>query len=188
MTKKQKQALIEESINMETGEILENIITDKSGKLGKVIINEFKRPDGSVRITEDYSNCVSMAEQHGSMTVQELVDRYKPDQLAAYIAARDQARQPIIGHDFSQEPSLQDALNTKYYYQKYFNSLDPKIQAMFKSPLDFLKHVDNPANAEKLIELGIFKKPDIEKITNTNPMPKEATPLDGSIEGSVAKK
>lgn len=192
VTKKQKQMdideiLNQEEINMETGEITQKVYEDKSGKLGKVIITESKRKDGSVRITEDYSNCPSMTEQHGALTVQQLVDRYKPDELAAYLAAKEASRQPIFGLDFTQEPDLQAALNTKYHYQKYFNGLAPQIKGMFRTPLEFLKFMDNPANAEKMVEFGIFKKAEVKEILDTAPI-KTPTNLDGSIEGNVTKK
>lgn len=78
----------------------------KQGKLNEVIIVRTTRPDGSIREQQDFEFCPSMAEQHTAhlTDINYLIEKYKPDELAAYLAARTQYRQEIVGHDFSQEP------------------------------------------------------------------------------------
>lgn len=138
----------------------------KEGKLNEVIIKRTKRKNGTWREQQDFEFCPTMAEQHTAhlTDINYLIERYKPDELAAYIAARNQYRQEIVGHDFSQEPSLQDAKNVIYKSQKEFNELDPDIKSQFKNHVEFLKFIDNPANAEKMLKLGILTKRQLENI------------------------
>ena len=114
--KKQK-----ETINMSTGEVTVE-------KLNEVIEIRTIRPDGSLRIQQDFSNCPTMAEQHTAhlTNINYLMEKYRPDELAAYIAARNQYRQEIKGHDFSSEPSMQDAKNIIYESKQAFLDL-PQI-------------------------------------------------------------
>lgn len=136
-------------------------------KLNEVIIKTEKRPNGTTRISYDYSNCPTLTEQHsGFMTdVNYLVNKYKPDELAAYIAARNSFRREILHHDFSAEPTFLDAKNLVYKLQTEFQKLPDEIRLQFKSHVEFLKFIDNPANQEKMIKLGLMTKKEI--IANT---------------------
>lgn len=135
-------------------------------KLNKVIIQETKRANGTTRIQQDFSNCPTLAEQHTAhlSDLNYLIQKYKPDELAAYIAARSQYRQEIVGHDFSKEPSLQDALNMIHLSKNEFENLPEEIRVNFKSHLEFIKFLDNPANAEKMTKMGILTKQQIDII------------------------
>lgn len=159
-------------IDKGTGEIME-------GKLNQVIIVETRRPDGSLRVAQDYKYCPTMAEQHTAhlTNINYLMERYKPDELAAYIAARSQYRQEILGHDFSVEPNLQEANNVIYKSKQAFSELPEEFQNQFKSHLEFLKYIDNPANAETLIKLGLATKKQIEQIKIPDQIPNTSTPL-----------
>jgi len=143
-------------LNYETGEIIEQ----KFEQLNQVIIKETLRPNGTIRLQQDFSNCPTMAEQHTAhlTDINYLIQRYKPDELAAYIAAKSKNKQEIIGHDFSKEPDLMGAKNIIYKSQKQFEELDPKIKHSFKNHIEFLKFIDNPANAEKMVKLGLLTK------------------------------
>nr|QJB20940.1 MAG: internal scaffolding protein [Microvirus sp.] len=147
----------------------------ESAKLNEVIIHETRRPDGSLRVQQDFSYCPSLAEQHlAHMTdLNHLIAKYKPDELAAYIAARSQYRREIIGHDFSVELSLQDAHNAVYAAKKIFQELPEEVKNNFRSTLDFIKFIDNPANAEKMVKLGLISKKQVDSM-NTG-MAKDAT-------------
>lgn len=138
----------------------------KEGKLNEVIIKETIRPDGSRRIQQDFEFCPTMAEQHtGHLTnINYLIERYKPDELQAYINARNQYRQEIIGHDFSREPDLQSSKNIIYRSKKEFDALPDDVKVNFKNHLEFLKFIDNPANAERMLKLGILTPRQIEKL------------------------
>lgn len=83
----------------------------EEGKLDELIIKETRRPDGSLRVQYDYSFCTSRTDVHSAhlTDLNYLIEKYQPDELAQYIAARSQYRAEILGHDFSQEPNLQDA-------------------------------------------------------------------------------
>jgi len=161
-----------ETVNLKTGEIT-------SPKLNEVIVHTKRRPDGSLRIQQDFSNCPTLAEQHTAhlTNINYLIETFKPDELAAYIAARSQYRREILGHDFSSEPSLQDAKNVVYRSKQEFNALPDDIKFQFKNHLEFLKFIDNPANADKMLKLGIITPrqltnlqiPDASTSQNTQP-------------------
>lgn len=156
-----------EKLNLETGEISE-IAHDK---LNQVITKTTIRADGTLRIQQDFSNCPTLTEQHTAhlTNINYLMEKFQPDELAAYIAARNQYRQEILGHDFSQEPSLQDAKNIIYKSKQEFESLDDDIKRNFSNHLEFLKFIDNPANAEKMLKLGILTKKQLNNITIPEP-------------------
>lgn len=122
------------------------------------------------RIIQDFSETVSMTEQHtASMNdLNYLVQRYTPDELTNYLIAKGRSFPPIQGHDFSQEPSLQDAMNEVLRIKKIFNELPHDVQAQFKNPLDFVKFVDNPQNAQRLVKMGLLEPVDIQPQTTTN--------------------
>ncbi len=136
------------------------------GELNKVIIVEKIRKDGSRRIQQDFQFCPSMAEQHTAhlTNINYLIEKYKPDELQAYINARNQYRQEIIGHDFSQEPNLQDSRNIIYKSKTEFEALPDDVKLNFKNHLEFLKFIDNPANAEKMLKLGILTQRQLDNI------------------------
>lgn len=142
------------------------------GKLNEVIRIVTKRKNGTLRIQQDFQFCPTMAEQHTAhlTDINYLIERYKPDELAAYIAAREEYRQEIIGHDFSQEPNLQEAKNITYQLKKNFEELPEEVRSNFKNHVEFLKFIDNPANQEKMLKLGLMTKTEIAKNT-TDPTP-----------------
>lgn len=145
----------------------------ESGKLNEVIIVETKRKNGSIRIQQDFKYCPTMAEQHTAhlTNINYLIEKYKPDELAAYMAARAQYKQEIEGHDFSQEPDLQSGMNTVYRMKQAFQTLPDEIKSQFKNHLEFLKFVDNPANQEKMIALGLLNKKEIKELTQNDTEP-----------------
>lgn len=157
-----------ESVNLKTGQIIDEAFN-------KVIIIETKRPDGSVRIQQDFSNCPTMSEQHTAhlTDINYLIDRYKPDELASYLAARTQYRQEIIGHDFSKEPTMQQAMNVIYHSRKEFEELPDQIKYQFKNHVEFLKFIDNPLNANQMLQLGILTPRQLQnlQIPETNQQP-----------------
>lgn len=150
------------NVNKQTGEIDEPV-----GKLNELIVHEGRRPDGSYYYHLDFSNCPSMAEQHSAREtdLNYLIERYKPDELAAYMAARAQYKREIIGHDFSIEPNYQEARNITYQLKSAYDNLSDDIKNHFKSHVDFLKFIDNPANAEKMVKLGLLTKKEIQNLT-----------------------
>lgn len=151
-----------EKVDKKTG-----LISEEKFNVVKQIIT--KRPNGTIRVQQDYSNCPSMAEQHTAhlTDLNYLVEKYKPDELAAYIVARSQHRQEILGHDFSNEPSFQEARNIAYNIKKSFDDLSDDVKMHFKNHLEFVKFIDNPANAEKMLKLGLMTQTEI--TNNTNP-------------------
>jgi len=85
------------------------------------------------------------------------------------MAARSQYRQEILGHDFSQEPSLQDAKNIVLEANELMSKLPLDARMQFSSALDFLKFLDNPQNQDILIKSGILEKRDIAPIIGSVP-------------------
>lgn len=136
------------------------------GKLNEVIYVETRRENGTLRIQQDFSNCPTLAEQHTAhlTNINYLMEKYKPDELAAYIAARAQYRQEILGHDFSQEPNLQEAKNIILRSRQEFDSLPDDIRLSFKNHLEFLKFIDNPENVDKMIKLGILTPKQVDNL------------------------
>ena len=148
-------------------------IVEEMGTLNEIKYIYTKNHIGTTDVALDFSNCPTLTEQHSiNLTnINYLMDKYKPDELAAFIAARNQYRQEIIGHDFSREPSLQDAKTLAYQLKQEFENLPNDIKSSFKNHVEFLKFIDNPANQEKMIKLGILKPKQIEKLlppTNDN--------------------
>lgn len=143
----------------------------KQGKLNEVIIKETIRPDGSRRIQQDFEFCPSLAEQHTAhlTDINYLVEKYKPDELAAYIAARHQYRQEIVGYDFSKDFGLQEAKNVVYRSKQEFLALPDEVRNQFSNHLEFLKFVDNPSNAEKMIKLGLLTVRQVQDIRMDEP-------------------
>jgi len=66
---------------------------------------------------------------------------------------------PTYG-DFSELPSYQESLNVVLSAQNAFMSLDAKIRKEFDNdPGKFLAFVDDPANADALIKMGLREAP-----------------------------
>lgn len=142
-------------------------IIEELGKLNELKIIEQKRPDGSLRYALDFSNCVSLAEQHTAhlSDLNYLIEKYKPDELAAYLAARTSYRQEILGHDFAKEPSLQEAKNAVYKIKQTYEELPNEIKNQFQSAFQFMKFLDNPQNQQKMIDLGLLTDKQVKVLT-----------------------
>lgn len=152
------------------------------GKLNEIKIITSRRKNGSLRIQRDFSNCPTMAEQHTAhlSDLNYLIEKYKPDELAAYLTARTSHRVEVLGHDFSKEPSLQDARNVVYQSRKAFDELPDDLKRNFKNHVEFLKFIDNPANADKMVRMGILSQKQLDKLkipeTPNQPAPTPTTP------------
>lgn len=158
-------------VNKATGEITETFYDEwdnlvEQPKLNQQIYKKSIRPNGTLRIQQDFSYSPTMAEQHTAhlTDINYLIKKYKPDELAAYIAARNQYRQEILGHDFAAELTLQEAKNVVYRSQQEFEALPDDLKHQFKNHVEFLKFVDNPANAHKLIKAGYITQSQLENL------------------------
>lgn len=134
-------------------------------KINEVIIKETVRANGTIRIQQDFSNCPTLTEQHSAhlTDLNYLIEKYRPDELAAYMAARETYRQEILGHDFSNEPNLQESRNHVYRLKKAYDELPDDIRFQFRSPAEWYKFIDNPANQEKMLKLGLIKPKQLEE-------------------------
>lgn len=165
-------------------------IKEKVEDLGK--LNELKiiktKIGKRTRVQLDFSNCVSKTDQSAAHAtdVNYLIQRYQPDELAAYLAAKNANRQEITGHDFSQEPSLQEAKNRIVEMKQLFESLNPELKTQFPNYVEFIKFLNNPDNTKKLVKLGLMTEKQVQKAEalvqptttgtkETNPSSQEAT-------------
>lgn len=152
-----------EKLNEQTGELVET--TDQ---LNIVKIVETLRPNGTLRQQQDFSLCPTMTEQHTAhlSDLNYLMDKYRPDELAAYVAARNQYRQEILGHDFSLEPTLQDAKSQITQLKNAFNMLPEDFKKNFKNHVEFLKYIDNADNQAKLIKSKILTEKQVQTLSS----------------------
>lgn len=165
-----KKTIAQTTFDEVTGEIF------PQEHLNVVIEKISVRKDGTLRIQQDFSNCPSLAEQHTAhlTDINYLIQKYKPDELGAYLAARSQYRTEILGHDFSTELNLQQAKNIIYKSKQEFENLPEKIRTSFSSHLEFLKFIDNPKNEQKMLDLGILTAKQVENIKiEETPKPKQ---------------
>lgn len=169
-----KKLVNENAFDETTGEILPSM---EEFNVVKEVVTV--RPNGSIRIQQDFSNCPSLAEQHTAhlTDVNYLINKFKPDELNAYLAARAMYRTEILGHDFASELSLQDAKNVILRSRKEFDALPDNIRTSFANHVEFLKFIDNPSNTQKMLDLGILTPRQVEalKVEEAPASAKEAT-------------
>lgn len=158
---------VREHVNKATGEVREI----KESDLNKLIVHEHKRSNGSLRVQLDFSNCVSLTEQHSAQEtdVNYLVQKYSVDELANYLALKPRAALPDLndGYDASVELNPQNARNAVYAAKQAFNELPEEVRNQFRHPVEFFKFIDNPLNQEKMIRLGLIKKKDVQALAAT---------------------
>lgn len=132
-----------------------------------------KRANGSRRIAFDYSECPSKVDPTGAKDtdLNYLVAKYTPNELANYIAARNMNRKPIEGHDFSQEPNLQEAKNEVLRLKYAFNDLKEDVKKQFRDVTEFLKFIDNPKNVDLMVKYGLLTKKEVEQFVEPTPTP-----------------
>lgn len=160
-------------LSKEKKQIIAQRKIEREQSLNKIIIHREVRNNpitphiNTPRIRFDFQNCPTRTEQHTAREtdLNYLIAKFRPDELAAYMAARTAHRREIIGHDFSQEPNLQEAKNIIIKMRKAYEELPENIRNQFNSHTDFLKFIDNPSNQEKLIKMGLLKPKQIEDLT-----------------------
>lgn len=69
---------------------------------------------------------------------------------------------------------MQEANNIIYKSKKEFEELPEEIKSNFRNHVEFLKFIDNPANAEKMLKLGILTPRQVDTLTMNETQ--EATP------------
>lgn len=146
-------------------------------QLGEVIIHRSVRPNGTRRVALDFKNCPTMCEQHTAhlTDINYLVKTYAPDDLAMFLASRNQHRQEIKDHDFAVEPNLQEAKNHVYQITQVWESLDPSVKWRFKNPAEFAKFVSIERNAQLLMKNAILSETQVEAVQGTaTPAPAQA--------------
>lgn len=164
MAKKSSNTSVIETTDPITGLVAE-IHPDEFNvvKIQETIRPKVGKYRGSVRIQQDFSTCISTTDQHAghAVDINYLVQRYKPDELSMYLAAKAQQRQKIEGYDFSKEPNLQEAKNEVYRLEQLFEKLPKNIKKEFNGVVDFMKFLDSPVNVDKLVDLKIFTKSEL---------------------------
>lgn len=85
-------------------------------------------------------------------------------------------------------PSYEECLNVVIRGQEVFDALPSEIRAKFRNdPKEFLKFMDDPANKDEAIKLGLVKAPAEQPNTSPNPPNSTEPPAGGgklSNEGS----
>lgn len=72
------------------------------------------------------------------------------------------SQSPVFG-DVSNAPSYQDACHIVMEAERLFMSLDAKVRREFDNdPGKFLAFVDDPKNADRLLELGLREAPKVQ--------------------------
>lgn len=129
-------------------------------QLNVAIVTETIRKNGTLEITQDFSNCPSLTEQHGAKNgdVNHLIKTYTANELDMYLSQRNANRPEITGHDFSQEPNLQEAKNEVLRLQQAYEQIPDDLQKLYPTLTTFLKFIDNPQNVEKMIDLKILTR------------------------------
>lgn len=124
-----------------------------------------KRSNGSKRIIQWGRHLPSLTEQHHKEVndINILMSKYTPDEVAQILIAKGRNKQEILGHDFSVEPSLQEAKNSVYQIKKFFDEQPEHIKRNFASAKDFLLFCENPQNIEQLRQWGLAKKQEPQK-------------------------
>ena len=62
--------------------------------------------------------------------------------------------------DFTEVPSYLDALNTVNLAETQFSALSSKVRAQFDNdPRQFLEFVNNPANQQEMVKMGLATEP-----------------------------
>lgn len=152
--------------NRFTGEIVDQIPSDAK--------------PGEYRIQRDWTEVPSHTDQsqRDENNINVLMEKYKPDELAQYLAQKNGHRPEINNHDFSEEPTLQNAMNSAYEINKIFESMPEQIQKYFdRKPAQFLEFCENPQNIPQLKEWGLYNlkelQPDSKReIQNRDEVPK----------------
>lgn len=68
---------------------------------------------------------------------------------------------PQWGVDVTDAPTYQEAVQVVIDAQNMFNSLDAKLRKQFDNdPAQFLAFVDDPANADELVKMGLREAPE----------------------------
>lgn len=122
---------------------------------------------GKRKVAYGYEDCVSKVNQTAYLEtdINHLMKTMAPDEFAAYIGSRNQHRRAILGHDFSKEPSRQQAMNTVVELKNAFEELPDSIKDRFQNAHELCKFIDNPKNLEKMVALGMVTTKQLEPFT-----------------------
>lgn len=105
-----------------------------------------------------------------------------------------QSNKPALYGDFASAPSFEESLQIVIRANEQFAGLPSKVRKEFdNNPQAFLEFASNPKNGERLVELGLAKKPaiidppasrgDIEKLSKAISSPKGKSPPAGGSKG-----
>lgn len=117
----------------------------------KVVIRDFYN-DTYVSPGLDCSGDISLVQQHAKdeCDINKIVEKH---QRTGVLPVNQQ--QPVYG-DFSSPVEFQEAMNIVNTAKAAFESLDAKVRKQFdNNPAEFLAFVDDPANAEELVKMGL---------------------------------
>lgn len=146
--------------------------TNKKENIPYTYMNKNQTP----RVIQDFTGCTSITDATSAnlTDINFLMEKYKPDELQLYLAARAQNRQqPIEGYDFTKEPDINTAMNEVARMKEAYQSLPYEVRQQFKNYVEFMKFADNPQNLQKLKDMGL-----ITETKNDEPNDKKSTQQD----------
>ncbi|UOF82991.1 scaffold protein [Microviridae sp.] len=125
--------------------------------IGKVIQAREKRPNGTLRSSREYTDCVSKVDKSKAFQndVNTLIKKHSASEIDMLLKLRAANRRPIQNYDETQEPSLQEAKNEVVRLKNAFNNLDLKVRKQFNHVGEFIEFIDNPQNRDEIIAMGL---------------------------------
>lgn len=131
---------------------------DKDGKY----VDDFGNPDPSLTVQSE----------RDETDINLIVERYQATGLLPVTNAT-----PQWGVDVTDAPTYQEAVQVVIDAERMFMSLDAKMRKQFDNdPAQFLAFVDDPANGDELIKMGLREAPKQTTSEVTSDMPPTAAP------------
>lgn len=115
--------------------------------------NTYTRPKITVDASKDGRTVQSMKDE---CDINRIMERHRVTGMVTHMAKGE----PVYG-DFSNLGSYQDALNTMIRAEEAFMTLDAHVRRKFANdPQELIDWLDNPANDEEAIQLGLKVAPE----------------------------
>lgn len=122
-------------------------------------------------IRENGSICVRTVNEEPSLTDQQFKDETDVNKILMKYIKNGLQIPPLTGQylDLTQLPDFREAQDIVLRGQEAFMSLDAHLRARFNNdPAQMLQFLDDPANAEEAVKLGLISKQDMAARNATN--------------------
>lgn len=137
------------------------------------------------RVSKSFEGTVSRTKQEfrEESNINNIMAKYEKHGVITHIKTGE----PVYG-DFSGLTDYQTSLNTVMAAQDVFDSLPAKLRKRFSNdPAEMVRFVEDPANADELVELGMAKKPAKTKVDAAEQQSKPVKSKKGSGEAPKPK-